>query len=151
MAYKTTAERRTARVRRHIKSVANGRPRLSIYRSSQQIYAQILDDVKGVTLASASTIEKDLRAKLKTGADVNAASEIGKLVAERAKKAGVTTVVFVTRSVSISLLLVALLDLLGVLLFFDFQRISVTCLIACVTSFSSLGLRVMKYLIQSSD
>ena len=94
MAYKTTAERRTARVRRHIKSVANGRPRLSIYRSSQQIYAQILDDVKGVTLASASTIEKDLRAKLKTGADVNAASEIGKLVAERAKKAGVTTVVF---------------------------------------------------------
>ncbi len=94
MAYKTTAERRTARVRRHIKSVANGRPRLSVYRSSKQIYAQIIDDLQGVTLVSASTLEKDLRASLKTGANVDAASQIGKLVAERAVKAGITSVVF---------------------------------------------------------
>jgi large subunit ribosomal protein L18 len=65
-----------------------------VFRSSKQIYAQIIDDAKGVTIAAASTLEKDLRGKLKTGADIAAATEIGKLVAERAKKAGVTKVVF---------------------------------------------------------
>ncbi|WP_188910116.1 50S ribosomal protein L18 [Salinarimonas ramus] len=86
--------RRKARVRKAIKSVANGRPRLSVFRSSKQIYAQIIDDAQGHTLASASSLEKDLREKLKTGADTAAAAEIGKLVAERAKAAGVTKVVF---------------------------------------------------------
>jgi large subunit ribosomal protein L18 len=87
-------ERRKARVRRAIRKAANGRPRLSVFRSSKQIYAQVIDDERGVTLASASTLEKDLRGKLKTGADTAAAGEVGKLVAERAKAAGVTQVIF---------------------------------------------------------
>ncbi len=85
---------RRARVRRSLRAAANGRPRLSIHRSSENIYAQVIDDVKGVTLASASTLEKDLKSSLKTGADKAAAAAIGKLVAERAVKAGVTEVVF---------------------------------------------------------
>jgi large subunit ribosomal protein L18 len=87
-------ERRLARVRRTIKAVGGGRPRLSVFRSSKQIYAQVIDDAAGVTLASASTLEKDLRSSLKTGADTEAAKTIGKLVAERAKAQGVTKVVF---------------------------------------------------------
>jgi len=86
--------RRRARVRRALKAVAYGKARLSVFRSSKQIYAQVIDDAAGRTLAAASTIEKDLKAKLKTGADVDAAKEIGKLVAERAIKAGVKDVVF---------------------------------------------------------
>ena len=86
--------RRVARVRRSIKKVANGRPRLSIFRSSKQIYAQIIDDAKGATVVAASTLEKDLRSTLKTGADIEAAKTIGKLVAERAVAAGVKKVVF---------------------------------------------------------
>jgi large subunit ribosomal protein L18 len=81
-------------VRRQIKAVANGRPRLSVHRSSKNIYAQIIDDVAGKTLASASTLEADLRGSLKTGADVAAAAVVGKLVAERGVKAGVKDVVF---------------------------------------------------------
>ncbi|HEY8565055.1 MAG TPA: 50S ribosomal protein L18 [Beijerinckiaceae bacterium] len=88
------ATRRKARVRRAIRKAANGRPRLSVFRSSKQIYAQIIDDAEGRTLASASSIEKDLREKLKTGADVAAASEVGKLIAQRATAAGVTQVIF---------------------------------------------------------
>jgi len=87
-------DRRRARVRRAIKVAANGRPRLSVFRSSKQIYAQVIDDAHGVTLASASTLEAAVKSGLKTGADVAAASAVGKLVAERAKAAGVTTVVF---------------------------------------------------------
>ncbi len=87
-------DRRKARVRTSLKKVAYGRPRLSIFRSSKQIYAQIIDDVKGITLVSASSIDKDVKASLKTGADTEAAKTIGKLVAERAKNAGVTQVVF---------------------------------------------------------
>jgi large subunit ribosomal protein L18 len=86
--------RRASRVRRQIKSVANGRPRLSVHRSSKNIYAQVIDDVAGVTLAAASTLDAGLRAALKTGADTDAAAAVGKLIAERASKAGVTTVVF---------------------------------------------------------
>jgi large subunit ribosomal protein L18 len=86
--------RRRARVRRALKAVAYGKARLSVFRSSKQIYAQIIDDKAGKTLAAASTIEKDLKAKLKTGADTDAAKEIGKLVAERALKAGIKDVVF---------------------------------------------------------
>jgi large subunit ribosomal protein L18 len=95
MAEKQGAEdRRKARVRRAIKKAANGRPRLSVFRSSKQIYAQIIDDVRGVTVAAASTIEKDVKGKLKTGATVEAAKEVGKLVAERAAQAGVKQVIF---------------------------------------------------------
>ena len=86
--------RRANRVRRSIKAVANGRPRLSVHRSSKNIYVQVIDDVAGRTLASASTLDKDLRPSLKTGADTAAASAVGKLVAERAVKAGVKDVVF---------------------------------------------------------
>jgi large subunit ribosomal protein L18 len=94
MAQLSPIERRKARVRRQVRAAANGRPRLSVFRSSKQIYAQVIDDAKGVTIVSASTVEKDLRGSLKTGADMEAAKAIGKLVAERAKKAGVTQVVF---------------------------------------------------------
>ena len=88
----STEERRTQRVRRQLKKVANGRPRLSVYRSSQNIYAQVIDDKAGHTLASASTLEKDLKSS--NGGDVAAATTIGKLIAERATKAGVTEVIF---------------------------------------------------------
>ena len=92
--YKTATERRTARNRRAIKIGGGGRPRLSVFRSSKHIYAQIIDDEKGETLAAASSVEKDTRAGLKTGADVGAAKAVGKLVAERAAAAGVKDVVF---------------------------------------------------------
>ncbi|HEV7317363.1 MAG TPA: 50S ribosomal protein L18 [Ensifer sp.] len=91
---KDTLVRRANRVRRQIKAVANGRPRLSVHRSSKNIYAQIIDDVAGKTLASASTLDTDLRSSLKTGADSAAATAVGKLLAERASKAGVKDVVF---------------------------------------------------------
>lgn len=87
-------ERRRARVRRSLKARAAGRPRLSVHRSSKHIYAQVIDDADGRTLASASSLEKDLKGSLKTGADKAAAAAIGKLVAERAVKAGITDVVF---------------------------------------------------------
>jgi large subunit ribosomal protein L18 len=87
-------ERRKRRVRSALRKHANGRPRLSVYRSSKHIYAQIIDDTKGQTLAAASTLEKDLKGKLKTGADKAAAAEVGRLVAERAVKAGIQAVVF---------------------------------------------------------
>ena len=95
MAEKKGAEdRRKARVRRAIRKAANGRPRLSVHRSSKQIYAQIIDDERGVTLAAASTLDKGLRGSLKTGATVDAAKEVGRLVAQRAAEAGVKQVIF---------------------------------------------------------
>lgn len=87
-------ERRRSRVRYQLKKKSAGRPRLSVFRSSKHIYAQIIDDVNGVTVATASTLDKDLREQLKTGADLAAAAAVGKLVAERAVKAGVNVVVF---------------------------------------------------------
>jgi large subunit ribosomal protein L18 len=86
--------RRKAKVRRHVRSAAGGRARLSIFRSSKHIYAQVIDDAKGVTVASASSLEKDMRGSLKTGANVAAAKAVGKLVAERASAKGVKDVVF---------------------------------------------------------
>ena len=95
MAEKKGAEdRRKARVRRAIRKAANGRPRLSVHRSSKQIYAQIIDDERGVTIAAASTLDKGLRGSLKTGANVDAAKEVGRLVAQRATEAGVKQVIF---------------------------------------------------------
>ncbi|MEL6373778.1 MAG: 50S ribosomal protein L18 [Pseudomonadota bacterium] len=86
--------KRRARVRRKLKANNPGHPRLSVHRSSKNIYAQVIDDVKGTTLAAASTLDKDLKGGLKTGADQAAAAAVGKLVAERAKGAGVERVVF---------------------------------------------------------
>jgi large subunit ribosomal protein L18 len=94
MASKDSIQRRAQRVRRQIKKVASGRPRLSVHRSSKHIYAQIIDDAEGRTLAAASTIDGDLKTSLKTGADSAAAAAVGKLIAERAVKAGVKEVVF---------------------------------------------------------
>jgi len=82
------------RVRRTLKARAGTQPRLSVYRSSKHIYVQVIDDTQSKTLAAASTLEKDLKGSLKTGADKAAAAAVGKLIAERALKAGVTTVVF---------------------------------------------------------
>ena len=89
-----TNARRANRVRKQVRRAAAGRPRLSVFRSSKHIYAQVIDDAKGVTLASASSLEKSLREGAKTGADVDAAKAVGKLVAERAVKNGVKDVVF---------------------------------------------------------
>src|SRR5262252_3600809 len=86
-------ERRTARVRRAVKAAAGTRLRLSVFRSSKHIYAQVIDDRKGETLASASSIEKDMRGSLETGANIEAATAVGKLVAERASAKGVKDVV----------------------------------------------------------
>src|SRR6476619_2099191 len=94
MAVKETIKRRAQRVRRQIKKVSGDRPRLSVHRSSKNIYAQIIDDAKGHTVAAASTLEKDLKGALKTGAEAAAAAAVGKLLAERATKAGVSEVVF---------------------------------------------------------
>ncbi|TPW29345.1 50S ribosomal protein L18 [Pararhizobium mangrovi] len=91
---KETIRRRALRVRRDVKKAGNDRPRLSVYRSSKNIYAQIIDDSRGHTMAAASSLDKDLRDQLKTGADVDAATAVGKLLAERASQAGVKDVVF---------------------------------------------------------
>jgi large subunit ribosomal protein L18 len=87
-------ERRKMRNRSTLMKKGGGRPRLSVFRSSKHIYAQIIDDANGKTLAAASSLDKDLRTGLKTGADVDAAGKVGKLIAERAIKAGVKDVVF---------------------------------------------------------
>ncbi len=86
--------RRTRRNRYNLRARANGRPRLSVFRSSKHIYAQIIDDLGGRTLAAASTMDADVQGKLKNSAGVDAASVVGQLVAERAGKAGVSEVVF---------------------------------------------------------
>ena len=87
-------ERRKARVRRQLRSVANGRPRLSVFRSSKHIYAQVIDDANGQTLVAASSLEKAMRESGNTGANIDAAKAVGKLLAERAVKNGVKEVVF---------------------------------------------------------
>lgn len=94
MAHVTGSERRKARVRRSLRSAANGRPRLSVFRSGKNIYAQIIDDTTGRTLAAASTIDKDLKASVGNGATQAAAETVGKLIAERGKAAGVEAVIF---------------------------------------------------------
>ena len=91
---KDTLRRRAARIRRKVKANSNGRPRLSVHRTSKNIYAQVIDDERGHTLAAASTLDNDLREGLKTGADTGAAAKVGELVARRAKEAGVSEVVF---------------------------------------------------------
>jgi large subunit ribosomal protein L18 len=96
MAKTASKQRRAWRVRKVVKKASekNNRPRLSVHRSGQHIYAQVIDDVKGVTLAAASTVEADLKKSLTKTANKDAAQAVGKLVAERAKKAGVEKVAF---------------------------------------------------------
>ena len=83
--------RRAQRVRTHLRKVANGRPRLSVFRSAKNIYAQVIDDANGVTLAAASSLEGEKKAK---GSDKDAAAKVGALVAQRAIEKGVKDVVF---------------------------------------------------------
>ncbi|MCF6326947.1 MAG: 50S ribosomal protein L18 [Devosiaceae bacterium] len=85
--------RRSSRVRRVIKARAGGRPRLSVFRSGKNIYAQIIDDATGHTVAAASTLDKSLKGKA-SGADQKAAGAVGKLIAERGKEAGIENVIF---------------------------------------------------------
>ena len=96
MAQKSTAlERRQNRVRRTIRvqrGNGNARLRLSVHRSGQHIYAQVIDDVKGITVAAASSVEKDLRSN--SGATITAAQKVGQLIVERAKAANAVSVVF---------------------------------------------------------
>ena len=87
-------DRRRQRLRFQLRHKANGRPRLSGFRSGKNIYAQVIDDGAGRTVAAASSLDKSLREALKTGADKEAAAAVGKLVAERAIAAGVAEVVF---------------------------------------------------------
>jgi large subunit ribosomal protein L18 len=87
-------DRRKRRVRSTLRANAKSRPRLSVFRSSKHIYAQLIDDALGRTLAAASSLEKDMKVQLKTGADTAAATAVGKLLAERALKVGVDRVVF---------------------------------------------------------
>src|SRR5437763_8254704 len=89
---KARTDRRRATVRRAIKEAATGRARLTVFRSSKHIYAQVIDDLKGWTVAAASSLEKDMRSK--TGANVDAAKAVGTLVARRAIEKGVKSVVF---------------------------------------------------------
>ncbi|MGQ9369695.1 50S ribosomal protein L18 [Azospirillum sp. ST 5-10] len=86
--------RRKQRVRIQIAKKAGGRVRLSVHRTNLHIYAQLIDDAAGRTLAAASSTEKDVRGEIKHGGNVEAAKRIGALIAERAKAAGVTEVVF---------------------------------------------------------
>ncbi len=92
MARLSVFEQRRRRVRTSLRAKAGGRPRLSIHRTSQHMYAQIIDDSLGTTVAAASTLEKDVRST--TGATCSSATDVGKRLAERAKAAGVTAVVF---------------------------------------------------------
>lgn len=87
-------DRRQRRVRFKLRKNAVGRPRLSVFRSENHIYAQIIDDVNGVTLAAASTVDKDVKATVKRGSTVAAAKAVGELIAKRAQKAKVKEVVF---------------------------------------------------------
>ena len=93
MASKDTLfEKRRQRNRTQLRKKSVGRPRLSIHRTNQHIYAQVIDDAKGATVAAASTVEADLRGGATS--NVEAATKVGKLIAERAKAAGVSSVVF---------------------------------------------------------
>ena len=93
LSRKESLHRRHRRVRKDVNG-STARPRLAVFRSAQHIYAQIIDDTEQHTIAAASTVEPELKAKLKTGGNIAAATEVGKLVAERAKAKGIETVVF---------------------------------------------------------
>jgi large subunit ribosomal protein L18 len=91
---KQNRDKRKLRIRASLRKRAIGRPRLSVFRSSKHIYAQVIDDGRGHTVAAAGSLDPGLRSTLKTGADVTAAQSVGRLIAERALAAGVTEVAF---------------------------------------------------------
>ncbi len=95
----TKSDKNKARLKRHLRvrkkiSGTTERPRLSVFRSSKHIYVQLIDDIKGITLASASTVDKELSGQVKNGGDVEAARQVGTLIAQRAKAKGFENVVF---------------------------------------------------------
>lgn len=90
----TSEQRRKQRVRNRVRLQAKGKPRLSVHRSGKHIYAQVIDDKLGLTLASASTVDKDLRTSIKNGATMDAAKAVGELIAKRAKEKNVEQVVY---------------------------------------------------------
>jgi len=91
----TNAQRRARRVRAKLALYNKAKlPRLSVHRTNNQIYAQVIDDAQGVTVAAASTLEAEMKSNLKNGGNIAAAAQVGKLVAERAKKAGIKQVMF---------------------------------------------------------
>ena len=87
-------EKRQLRVRRQVRKAAGSRPRLTVFRSGKHIYAQVIDDRAGKTLAAASSIDKELKGSLAKGCDKSAAGEVGKLIAARATANGVKEVIF---------------------------------------------------------
>ncbi|EPY14556.1 MULTISPECIES: 50S ribosomal protein L18 [Paenibacillus] len=95
----TKGDKNKARLKRHLRvrkkiEGTTERPRLNVFRSSKHIYAQLIDDVKGVTVASASTMDKELREDIKNGGNVESARKVGELIAKRAKEQGYETIVF---------------------------------------------------------
>jgi len=94
MAKLSLFDRRRRRVRTTLRARSAGKPRLSVHRSGRHIYAQVIDDVSGTTVASASSVESELRGTLKNGSNVEAARAVGEAVGRRAAAAGVTVVVF---------------------------------------------------------
>lgn len=94
MTSRELLKRRAQRTRYQLKKKANGKARLSVFRSAKHVYAQLIDDKAGTTLAAASTLDKDVRGTVKATGNADAAAVVGKLIAERAKAAGVDTVVF---------------------------------------------------------
>ena len=86
--------RRKSRTRFKLRKATEGRPRLSVFRSGKHIYAQVIDDTEGRTVVAASTLDADVKKGAAKGNNIEAASAVGKLIAERAKSAGVTDVVF---------------------------------------------------------
>ncbi|MGZ9587246.1 50S ribosomal protein L18 [Paenibacillus marinisediminis] len=95
----TKGDKNKARLKRHLRvrkkiEGTTARPRLNVFRSSKHIYAQLIDDVKGVTIAQASTMDKELRDQITNGGNTESARKVGELVAKRAKEAGVEAVVF---------------------------------------------------------
>jgi large subunit ribosomal protein L18 len=90
---KALRQKRHLRVRKNVRGTPE-KPRLTVFKSQKHIYAQIIDDTKGVTLVSASTTQKQLKEKLEKTWDENAAKEVGKLIAEKAKEKGITEIVF---------------------------------------------------------
>jgi large subunit ribosomal protein L18 len=84
---------RHLRVRKKLSGTAE-RPRLNVFRSNKHIYAQVIDDTKGITLVSASTLDSELKEKLENGSNIEAAQKVGELIAKRAKEKGINTVVF---------------------------------------------------------
>lgn len=93
-ASENSYERRKRRIRTKVRNINGGRLRLSVYRSNNNIYAQIIDDEKAVTLAAASTNDKDVKKSLKSGGNKNAATAVGQLIAKKAVKAGIKDVYF---------------------------------------------------------